>query len=540
MDVSTTSTTNLTGDNRHDEVESMAMDGFERSRGFGVGILDDFKRRSRFYVSDFSDSVSSKTLSASAFMFFATVFSTIALGTHLQSSSNESIGVQEYLLMNGMSGIVFALVSPQPLMILRPTGPITLILENLVSISNSYHIDFWQLLAYSGYFVGLYLIVLSSLEASTLMQRLTRFTYEIFGCYVCSVYIFSGVQGVVYSFHADSYPSPSSSKSSGDDYRDTDDLSTSFVLASALFTVITATVTLCLALLLSSCAATPEARQPSWSDKSDRLPQHLPPDLSSLRIVSTPLSGGEEPGRNADHDTTCHWTVGTPTLRGFLSDYAVTIAVLIVTGLSFLPALYGLTEASSEQQAALQVDRVSIPHTSFPPIPTSAEGDGRSTWLVDFTDADDNDGDAWRTVCVSALVAVPIAFFFFVDQSLSALLSQKPHMEGMRKGVYLHGPLALIAVFNIIGPSFGLPFVTASLPHSPQLVEALTSRRTSSVGSAPDSVCAENRVAPLLVYLLILGVATIPVLTPLVRCMPVGAIRGTWSYQRCVEYEDDH
>ena len=34
-------------------------------------------------------------------------------------------------------------------------------------------------------------------------------------------------------------------------------------------------------------------------------------------------------------------------------------------------------------------------------------------------------------------------------------------------------------LFNLIGPSFGLPFVTGSLPHSPQLVKSLTIYRSS-------------------------------------------------------------
>ena len=57
----------------------------------------------------------------------------------------------------------------------------------------------------------------------------------------------------------------------------------------------------------------------------------------------------------------------------------------------------------------------------------------------------------------------------------------------------------------------GLPFVTASLPHSPQLVQALTLVQPKS-GSSTDPASpvpsntlhvAENRLTPLLMYLLL-------------------------------------
>jgi hypothetical protein len=48
-----------------------------------------------------------------------------------------------------------------------------------------------------------------------------------------------------------------------------------------------------------------------------------------------------------------------------------------------------------------------------------------------------------------------------------------------------------------VGPLFGLPFVTGSLPHSPQFVRALA-LAVDKPGAPP--VVAENRVAPLLMY----------------------------------------
>ena len=94
-------------------------------------------------------------------------------------------------------------------------------------------------------------------------------------------------------------------------------------------------------------------------------------------------------------------------------------------------------------------------------------------------------------------------------------------MQCVGKGTYVHSPFLCVAISNLIGPSFGLPFVTASLPHSPQFVLALTGKdslhKISSGGY--DVVTFENRIAPLLVYSLIGLVSFAP---SVIRCIPLG------------------
>ena len=88
------------------------------------------------------------------------------------------------------------------------------------------------------------------------------------------------------------------------------------------------------------------------------------------------------------------------------------------------------------------------------------------------------------------------------------------------KGTYVHSPILCVAICNAIGPSFGLPFITASLPHSPQFVMALTENDVSNNNKGSDtSSTSENRVAPLLVYFLIGLVSFTP---SIVRNIPLG------------------
>ena len=118
-----------------------------------------------------------------------------------------------------------------------------------------------------------------------------------------------------------------------------------------------------------------------------------------------------------------------------------------------------------------------------------------------------------------------------------------------------------MGIFNFISPSFGLPFVTGSLPHSPQLVRALTdvapadsaargaegtddggeslsagflvadAKSSSSAQKKKKSVLEfrvfENRLAPFLMYLLI----GMPVFVPKVMTyVPDGAVDGVLTF----------
>ena len=71
----------------------------------------------------------------------------------------------------------------------------------------------------------------------------------------------------------------------------------------------------------------------------------------------------------------------------------------------------------------------------------------------------------------------------------------------------------------MFAPLFGLPFVTGSLPHSPQFVRALT----KPVGRF-EHVVYENRIAPLVMYFLIGGSL---LFTPeLIELIPEAAVDG--------------
>ena len=194
-------------------------------------------------------------------------------------------------------------------------------------------------------------------------------------------------------------------------------------------------------------------------------------------------------------------------------------------------------------------------HCLWPTAHPSAANTRPTAPPQDYADAP---ARLWLAAAISAL---PIVGFFYFDQNLSSLLTQQPYMY-LRFGSFYHSsffgnpcppsptttppspppvrsfhslPLprlsvlrvlavpAAMGLFNFIGPSFGLPFVTGSLPHSPQMVKALTNYRKKDDNTFEVTGVSENRIAPFLMYLLI----GLPILKPeWLAHIPSGALNG--------------
>ena len=176
-------------------------------------------------------------------------------------------------------------------------------------------------------------------------------------------------------------------------------------------------------------------------------------------------------------------------IRQAVADYSLAIAVLAAIGLSY--------------RGEVGVDRLALPRHYAPTYAvnrTTVDGDGGAPADAEMVPRDWVPGLAGpgSLPFVALLASIPIVALFFFDQLFSCILGQKEEL-GIKKGEYYHSSFFLIGVFNLIFPLFGLPFVTASLPHSPQFVKALSdfSPETGRVTKVH-----ESRVAPFLVYLL--------------------------------------
>ena len=105
------------------ENHNQLNDQFRHTRVPFGGVWNDIKRRYPHYLSDFKDGLNGQTLSATIFIYFACLSGAIAFGGLLGEITHNQIGVMEALVGSSLVGVVYALLSGQPLSIMGITGP---------------------------------------------------------------------------------------------------------------------------------------------------------------------------------------------------------------------------------------------------------------------------------------------------------------------------------------------------------------------------------------------------------------------------------
>ena len=185
----------------------------ERNSPFGVpeglldgegefcgGLIRDFRNRLPHLRSDYVDGFSWKTTFASLFMFCAVLTSTVALGDVAARETGGQVGISEYLMLQTVAGSLHALLSACPLVILRPTGPITAFLADLYQMAQTNEMDYYALLAWVGMWVGLYMMGIAAMGYSKYIVLCTRFMHDIYALFVSTIYIAGGITGILKRF----------------------------------------------------------------------------------------------------------------------------------------------------------------------------------------------------------------------------------------------------------------------------------------------------------------------------------------------------
>merc|ERR1719473_1764723 len=130
-------------------------------------------------------------------MFFACLAPGIAFGAYVDRFTNGELGVVEYLITQGFSGVVFAIISGQPLVILRPTGPITVFISQLYKITKPMDVAYLSVQAWTGIFVGLYMVIIAVTDSCAAIRYCSRFTQDLFGFFVSCIFISLGIGNIV-------------------------------------------------------------------------------------------------------------------------------------------------------------------------------------------------------------------------------------------------------------------------------------------------------------------------------------------------------
>lgn len=176
-------------------------EGLQYSGRLFGGLVADVRRRAANYVQDYRDGLNGKSLGSMLFLFFACLAPAIIFGGLMHGKTNGDIGAVEMIVATCVCGVIYAVLSGTPLIILGGTGPMLIFTGLLYEYCVSEGIAFLPIYAWVGFWTGLILLILAATDASCLMRFFTRFTDEIFAALISVIFIYEAVEKLILIFH---------------------------------------------------------------------------------------------------------------------------------------------------------------------------------------------------------------------------------------------------------------------------------------------------------------------------------------------------
>jgi sodium bicarbonate transporter 10 len=155
-------------------------------------------------LSDFKDGLAVQCIASYIFIYFACLTPIITFGGLLGDATDNRIAAIESLVSGFVVGVTYGFFSGQPLTILGSTGPI-LVFETIVY--DTCHKLEWDYLGFRlciGIWVGVIMLVLVATDASAFVCYITRFTEENFACLIAFIFIKKAVEKLIHI--SDDYP----------------------------------------------------------------------------------------------------------------------------------------------------------------------------------------------------------------------------------------------------------------------------------------------------------------------------------------------
>ncbi|XP_054012189.1 band 3 anion exchange protein isoform X6 [Hylaeus anthracinus] len=457
-------------------------------RPFG-GLINDIKRRYPFYLSDFTDGLNSSCLAAAIFMYFAALCTAITFGGLMSDKTHNVIGISETLVSGSWTGVVMALFSTQPLVIIGTTGPLLLFDESLYNFCLANELEFLTVRVYVGAWMGIIALAVASVEGSVLVRLFTRFTEEIFTGLISLLYIVETFIKL-YNYFA---KNP----------------------------------------LLDEYSFVPDTNETMYWDSQVNVTEMkvVSPETGDAVIIPLEKPGTLIPTRNAagllinQPNTALMCTIlclgtflGAYYLRIFrnshylgrsarraFGDFGVPISIILFALIDFA--------------AMVKTEKLLVPEGLSPTQP------GRS-WLVSPVGLHKPIPLWMAMACI--VPALLVYILVFMETQISELIIDKKERK-LRKGNGYHMDIVVVCLMNVGCGLMGAPWCCAASVRSLTHVSAVTvMSRTHAPGDKPHIVeVKEQRVSALLVAVLI-GVSVL--MAPLLRRVPMSVLLGVFLY----------
>ncbi|CAK7893870.1 boron transporter 1 [[Candida] anglica] len=181
--------------------------GFKTFGYCGYSIYNDIRARLPYYISDFTDAYNYRVIPSTTFTFFTNLLPAIAFAQDMFDKTENSYGLNEVLLSSAIGGIVFGLFAGQPLCIVGVTGPIAIFSYTVYELITPRGTPFFPFMCWIYLWSMVMHFIIAIGNMISFLKIISSFSCEVFGFFICIVYIQKGIQILTAQFtpeHPDS------------------------------------------------------------------------------------------------------------------------------------------------------------------------------------------------------------------------------------------------------------------------------------------------------------------------------------------------
>ncbi|XP_062594759.1 electroneutral sodium bicarbonate exchanger 1-like [Saccostrea cucullata] len=477
----------------------------ERTGRLFGGLIQDVKRKWKWYRSDFTDAIHVQCFASFVYLFLATLTPNVTFGGLLGVATEQHMGTMECILAAAVTGIIFALFSGQPMNILGSTGPMLVLESILFNFCREQKWDFLSLRIWVGLWTALLLTIIVAFDLSSLVRYITRFTEESFACLIALIFIFEAFKKLIEIEHLAPVELHAESKQLRD----------------------------CFCIFLNNT----QFEQDHVASRHVRSIQTTPSSESTTSsgavITSWPLNNCTENGGFLGGKD-CHPGDFVPdvfffSVLLFLGTFTIAYGVKIFRNSGFFPNFVRNTVGDFGVLIAIIVmllvdillgiptPKLTVPSEFKPTRPDRG-------WIINPI----SDKNPWWLILASSIPAALATILIFLDQQITSVIVNRKENK-LKKGGGYHLDLLVVAFLIMLLSFLGLPwFVAATVTAIAHVMSLRKESECTAPGEKPTFLgVREQRVTALLVGLFS-GLAVL--ITSVLKHIPMPVLYGVFFY----------
>jgi hypothetical protein len=163
---------------------------------FMTGIKSDLKARIPLYGDDWKRP-NVTVLNATIFAFVIQLIPALIFAELMTTQTEGNLSIAETLLSSGIMGVIYAIFSGQPLVIMGITGPVAILLGTSYGLAAKFGAPYFGFFFWICVWSGLLHILSSLLGLVQLVWKVTPFTSQVFELFIAITFIYTSLKELI-------------------------------------------------------------------------------------------------------------------------------------------------------------------------------------------------------------------------------------------------------------------------------------------------------------------------------------------------------